>query len=495
MKRLLKRFKLGEWLVVCQLFSSIVALIMSTANNYIADAFGLVWNIFNAFALLIVFLRNNARNYKSYEVTGQFIFNKLGSSFSDFMDFLMSDEYQPNSFEEQALLQDKLLQLAKNGEYDTKRKLARALPNLYEIDKKMAYDIACALRQDIIDGNTDIRRRTIESLLQMIQKEDGKKRQKKVYLKYKNLFEYYKMDDSYTIVASIENYFYCYAFIAGDKKGKQKVLSDFSSFKEDVKMAFSSEIGRISDSLIEEMDLIWETLNALYCIGHSNSKEYAVSKQFIDDVLKNGGKFSKLVVVKNLYYSCSYYPHCLCDKSCSAISSKYMMEKINGFLTTAMEGDIFLSMPTVRYFDCVCNNFRQRECSTLSHNIIQKYYTHSDLLINQTAFDKFAKLMIEDPSFGNEVLGDLLENNELQLSRETETIVEKISVLPEEEQQYFSVMPGRTKIKRLNVQTYKERLERENHEKILEIDKLLDVHYERIRFVGQIKKKREEIYK
>ena len=493
MKGFFKRFKLSEWLIICQLFSSIVALVMSTANNFIADAFGLVWNIVNALVLLIVFLRNNTRNYKSYEVTGQFIFNKLGNSFSDFMDFLMSDKYEPNSFEEQSLLQDKLLKIAESGEYEDRRKISRALPYLFDIDRKMTFEIAKVLRDDIIDETTDIRRRTIESMLSIIQKTEGTKKQKKLYKKYKELFAYISHDDSYTIVASIESYFYCYTFVAIKEKEKQEVIKSFEKLKYDVKEAFDAGIGKITDTLVMDMDIVWTTLTALYNVGHCGTSEFSESQKYIENILTSGGKYPKLTVVKNLYYTCQHYPLCLSEKNCHAKSSHYMMKKINDFLTTAIGGDVFLSMPTVRYFDCVCNNIHQRESSKQSHEIIRNYFTHSDMLINQTAFDKFTRLTAEAPEFAREVLGDLLENNMLQLENEVADITQKIYALPKEKQSCFSVSPGRTKIKRLNCKSFKARQARENDPEINDIDGLLIKHYERIRFVGKIKQLREEI--
>lgn len=491
-KKMVKRFKLSEWLIICQLISSIIALILSNANNYIADAFGLVWNIFNSIAILIVFLRNNAKNYKSYEITGQFIFSKLGNSFSDFMDYLMSDEYKPNSFEEQSLLQDSLYSIAKDGSYEDRRKISRALPYLYNIDKKMTYSIACVLRDDIFDENTDIRRRTIESALSIIQNTVGTNKQKKLYRKYKHLFGYWDMDDSYTIVASIESYFYCYSYIADSEKEKKAILKEFNIYKEKVIAAYNAGIGRIRDTLIEDIDTIWDVLMSLYKIGHTSPAEHADSRKFVEEIIKGeSGTFAKLAVVKNLYYTCKSYPNCLNQKSCPASSSGYMMTAINYFLTSQLEGDIFLSMPTVRYFDCVCNNLHQRSTRKISLQIMQNYYTHSNMLINQTAFDKFARLMSEAPDFGREILSELLENNTELLKEESNNLQEKINQLPPEKQEYFSITQGRTKIKKVNCSTYKQQQYRESDDQIREIDAMIDAHHDRIRFISKIKDLKE----
>ena len=74
MKNFFKRFKLSEWLLLGQLLLSSLTLFLTTIwGDSIVDIVGLVGNIINGIALLVVFSLENSRNVKYYELTGQFI--------------------------------------------------------------------------------------------------------------------------------------------------------------------------------------------------------------------------------------------------------------------------------------------------------------------------------------------------------------------------------------------------------------------------------------
>lgn len=494
MKKIIKQFALGEWLLVLQFVFSAIALVLAiTTDNFIADAFGLAWGIFSSFILLVILINKNMRNYKSHDVISQFIFNKLGDSYSDFMDYLMSDEYKPDACEEHSLLQERLVEIAKNGDYNSRRKMSRALPNLYEIDRKMAVTIAEVLRDDIFDSITDIRRRTIESSLQIIQKTVGVKKQRKVFARFAPLFAYCDSDDSYTIVASIESYFYAYTFIAQSEKERKAILAGFTRLKEDVRDAMAAQKGMIDREFDHNMDVIWDTLAALYRIGHGAGEEVALAKEYVEGVLTAEDKFPKLTVVKYLFYTCSGYPACLVEKKCMAKNSDYMLSKIDGFLANAIEDDPYLAMPTVRYFDCVCNNYAEQRSRKGATSILLKYFTHPELIITQTAFDKFAKLQAVAPRFAAEVLSELLDKNAACLEAESIVLTEKIAALPEEKKKYYVVTPGRKKFKIVNAATLPRMMLGSDDPEIGAIDGLINEHDSRLRFVAKLKKTKESL--
>ena len=51
--------------------------------------------------------------------------------------------------DEHNLLEAKLVEFAREGDYDTKRKISRALPYLYEVDKSMTVELIEILREDL----------------------------------------------------------------------------------------------------------------------------------------------------------------------------------------------------------------------------------------------------------------------------------------------------------------------------------------------------------
>ena len=56
MKKILKRFKLSEWLIISQIILSMGTLFMTTfLGNDILDQIGLVGNVLNGLILIVVF--------------------------------------------------------------------------------------------------------------------------------------------------------------------------------------------------------------------------------------------------------------------------------------------------------------------------------------------------------------------------------------------------------------------------------------------------------
>lgn len=492
MKKILKRFKLSEWLILSQILLSVGTLILTTVlGDGIIDLVGLIGNILNGIVLIVVFFFENTKSIRSHELMGQFIFNQVGENFSAFMDFLMSDAYDKSSLDERNILHSKLTEMAAGDDYEIKRKLSRAVPYIFDIDKGMAMDIMEILRKDIFNDRTDIRRRTLEAAITIIQRQSSLKKQKRYAKRFFDLFAYRKYDDTYTIVACIECYFFVYEFVA-DNLLKKQCLDAFEELKENAIQAHKLKIGWIEDSILDDMDHIWQVLAALSAIQDIHRADYAESKRLIDETLASGAKFSKLSVVKNLYYTCEGFPECLSGNTCTVASSKYMMNKIHGFLTEAMDNDVFLRMPTVRYFDCVCNNVCKSEAKRVAREIIREYFSSDQLLISQTAFDKFAMLLKKDADFAKEVLAGLITMENEYSAAQSEEIRQKIARLPEEERRCFAVEPSRTKLK--NTAEYDRRLYAKEpvSDAAKEIHTLIDNYNKRVRFIGKIKKFKED---
>ncbi len=490
MKEIFKRLKLSQYMLMFQIVTMIIALVLNFTNNIEAETLSLVFNIISGIIVLVAFFCENSSNVKYYEVTSQFIFDGLEGNFSGFMDFLMSDEYKKRTVNEHIFFQEKLINTATKGSYDAKRKISRALPELFMLDKNMAKEIMRVLREDIYEDRTDIRRRTVEAILIILQKAPTTKK-KKLSKAFFDFIKYAEFDDSYTIVACVECYYYIYKCVAKNTKQKEKVLVAFSKFKEDIKYAQKNGIGYIEESVIQDFDVIWAVLEALSNLKNTQSLDYVKNKNYIEAVLSSNGKFAKLSVVKNLRLTCKGYPKCLSSKTCSVNNTGYMMEKTLDFLTHARDNDVFLSMPAVRYFDCVCNNINKGNTKNIARRIICEYFTHSNILINKTAFDKFTKLIACDRTFAQEILEELLTAMNSAAEKEIEEIGYMISILSEEKQKLYKKCAGRTKYKIVEADTMKGNFQRSEDKETNAIDRCIKYHHERIRFIGKIKQMRE----
>ncbi len=487
MKNFFKRFRLSEWLLIFQIIFSIGTLVLAYfIGDSIVDIVGLVGSTISAIVLIVVFSYESSKNVKYYELTGQFIFNKLGESFSSFMDFLMSEEYQKMPFNEHNVLRSKLVEAAETDNYDVKRKISRALPYLHDVDRGMTYEIIEILRKDMYNDRTDIRRRTLEAMLTIIQKEQSEKKRRRFANKFFEHFKYHMSDDSYTVVACVECFYFVYTYVYTRSDERQRCKDAFEDLKKHTALAFAGGEGAIDEALIDDMDNIWQVLASLSAIRDVKCEGYLEGKKFIEQILADGKKFSKLTIVKNLFYTCESFPKCLCNSGiCARANSKYMMEKINEFLTNAIDADIYLAMPTVRYFDCVCNNLSKAGVGATSRGIISEYFSSNDLLIAQTAFDKFAKLLSKDPDFARHTLRSLLADESKFAQAESVQIDEKIQLLDENSRTRYLIETSRQKYKLADQL-------KPNSDEQAEIDKLIKAYNSRIRFIGKIKKFKED---
>ncbi len=492
MKEILKRLRLSQYMLIFQIVTMIISLVLLIIGNELGEIISLACNVVCSIAVLIAFFAENTKNVKYHEVTGQFIFNTLNGSFSAFMDFLMSENFREKPFSEQTVFHEKLVETAKEGSYDTRRKISRALPELYELDKRMTLNIISILRDDIDNERTDIRRRTVEAILTILQKQPKQNKQWKLFKKFENFLKYNSYDDSYTIVACIETYFYVYQNIAKRDKRKQKILIAFENLIVAVRTARTNGIGCVDENLAYDINGVWKVLESLNLLRDMSNSNYATSKEFIDGVLAGKSKFAKLAIVKNLCLTCKGYPDCLTSSKCSVNNSSYMLNKILDFLVHAPDDDVFLSMPTVRYFDCVCNNLNKADARKISRRIIAGYFANENLLIPQTAFDKFAKLICADRDFAKEQINQLLENLELGVRVETEEIKATIASLPQEKQSFYEEKCGRVKFKQKTPLGIQNKFAREDDEDLQCVDNMIKRHHEKIRFIGKIKQLKEQ---
>jgi hypothetical protein len=250
-------------------------------------------------------------------------------------------------------------------------------------------------------------------------------------------------------------------------------------------------VGEIDAPLPNDMDNIWKVLSTLSNLKTVN-KDYAKGKEYIEWVIASGQKYSKLAVVKNLFYTCKNFPSCLTSHTCSAVGSAFMMEKIHRFLTNALDSDMFLSMPTVRYFDCVCNNVTNGEAKNTARAIMREYFSSEELIIPKTAFDKFAKLLATDRPFASTLYDELLTSVSNRATTQSQEILDKLNALSEDKRALFSVESGRLKFKTVgDVTPYLKNKSPENDD-VRAVNMQIKRYNERIKFIGKIKKFKED---
>lgn len=393
--------------------------------------------------------------------------------------------------DERTAFNEILYNIAKEGSYENKRKLSRALPYLYDIDRELVKKVLTVLRGDTYKGNTDIRRRTIEAALTIIQKSGSGRESRRRYHELKEVFGYKTYDDAYTSVACIESYFYLYTYVAKNKRQKRRISDEYNKLRAATVRAVDAEVGKVDEKFKEEIDDIWTALSDLVTVSKVENENYKQAKTNLEEIINGSSKYPKLAIIKNLYYSCPCYPRCLVEKNCTVGTSSYMMNKILGFLTQVQNNDIFLAMPTVRYFDCVCNNVRSGDAKDISKHIIFEYFNHDNLLIMQTAFDKFAKLVSTDKKFASEIAHILLDNLTEQAEKNINDIKTIIEGLDENKRSLYEIYHGRLKVK-FKYDYCNTRLSVESDEELCMINDKINEYHDEIKFIGKVKKLIEE---
>ncbi len=491
MKKFFKHFGLSQYLLLAQVLLTVatIALKGTTDGTDIVEYVSMGWSLVNGVVTLVVIMLENRQNLKYYEVTSQFIFHKLSNNFDEFMDFLMSDEYKKTTETEQKLFHDGMLETVVRGDYETRRKISRALPYLYDIDRGLTLRIAQRLREDIMGGKTDIRRRTVEAVLTIIQKAEEPNDARRRARRFLDFLHYHEDDDVYTVVALVESIFYISRFLGEKEPWREEAHRLLESLKANVEQVRETDETQLSSA---EIDEIFATLSSLADISSGTVASVKAAKQAIERTLREGSRYAKLAVVKNMYYTCKGYPECLRTRSCSASCGTYMMEKVHSFLTSAIDSDVFLAMPTVRYFDCVCYNLHKHDVGRIAKKIMYEYFTSDNLLIMQTAFDKIAMLISDDRGFASHVVSELLSRLEETARAESLSIVEAVSALPADAQVYYRVTEGRKRVKRQGTASYHDVKLREEREELAAIDRQIDQHAKTLSFIGKIKRLKED---
>lgn len=482
----LKRFKLSHYLLITQVLASVISLCLFQSNSQTADLVGMLWNLINAVALLVACLFEDSVNEKYYELVGRFIFEKLGDNLSSFLDYVMSDEYKAQNFNERVFFKKELMGIAKDGTYEGRRKLSRALPTLYDIDKSNTVKMVKFLRSIYgTEQDTDIRRRTIESMLFIIQKGETEKERRKRFLKFKKEIVFLENDNTYCLIALLELIF----FVKNYVELKDKELQKIDKALEDIKRRVGEEINKEStifpEDFVADFENCYLALEALRDISHRGHKK---GETDVNQFLEVGGKFTKLTIIKNLYYTCPGYPNCVSCGECVNNNSEYLLSKVLLFLTNPPDNDEYLAMPTARYFDCVCSNLKKNPNCDNARKVMEAYFVSPILLINKTSFDKFSKLVEINRDFAKEVVFDMLDSLTDRANVSVTEILDLIDQLPEEKKKYYIVKEGRKKIHINKRISYTEKVEKAMESELIEIDSKIKRHHELISFIGDVKR-------
>lgn len=490
MLKTLKRLRLTHILLIIEILTGSITLILKALGVAFADEIGPLWNILNSLLLLLAYLSESRKNERYYELAGHFIFGKLGENFSSFLDFMISEDYKNDTVSERLYFKEKLKNISQNGEYEQRRKLARALPNFYSVDKENASKILETFRNEsMTDISDDLRRRSLEAILLLIQKAPDKKEQRRRYRRFKKHIKYVQGDDAYVIVALIELLFFVQKEVVKESQ-KKKIDAMFIELKKDVAKAINDKTKDVPANMCEEISNGIKVLELLRRVGETNGAREEECVSEIKKLLAEAGFYTELIYIKNLCYTCSGYPECLkCDKCPVNYTPKYLLDASFAGLMRPIEkpDDVFLVMPASRYFECACNNLSSKTFRKKAQTILTGYYTSPILLIIRSSFDKLSKLYKKDPAFAAEVTKDMTESLTIKLKENSKVLDEMLAALPCEKRDYYTVTSGRKKYHEKENLNFEQKMDKAADKGCHEVEKAIDRQNDLLSFIGEVK--------
>lgn len=468
-KNKIKKLSNSERLALLQVIAAIMIIIFTTLrlplNDYVNGGLALI----TASILLFSGIKRNTKKITLYEQTLNYIFNEVETSFDSFVDYIMSKRENVHT---NKAFEDEIIKKARYGSRETKRKLARSLHFFNMMDKELTKEIIRILREDIIDKtNTDIRRRTVESLLSIIQMQDSFKKRRRYARYFLNYFNYYFKDEIYTGIACIEALFYCYKYVFSKNSLKQKVKKRYEKLVID----YSIQNNNPEESM--SLKKVWDILETMSDVSHSSEK-----LTYIEDRSINGTDIEKLVIVKNLFYLCPNFPNCITDE---CVNSPYWTI-IASMLRRYMQDDNrYLSMPTVRYFDCLCRLLKYEDCREEALVIIRHYFNTDNIIILRTVFDKILLLKDYAGKYADNILNELVNNLNTILEESINNIKRAMDKYPRA-YKFFELYDGRKKVRKINVCSDDD-FELANDENLANICNRIKKHTDYLKFMGYVK--------
>lgn len=417
---------------------AVLALVacLSDANEWakIATA-GL--NILVAVFLCVESFSVEFTNERYYEQVGKFMFDKLSNNIGEFTDFLIAEGIEKEAVKEREKINKIFNEIAGNhGSYEEKRKLVRALPYLYDIDKREAVYLLKTLRyEECTSQFKDIRRRAVDSALMIVER--GGRLGK--YLRYARVRKYLYIsgdsrDDIHCAISLAEALMYMKVSFFWGKSGhierRIKALEDYISE--------NSEKYNTDKNCTVEIDEAFEILNGIRNATDEKRKE---EKAKLTDLLSKKDYATILYIVRNLCITCPGYPDCVESGECGRNARPdYILDRIYNWLgPNAFDKRVDLVRPLVKHFNCAYNNLDSTpEREPLAKMAMKRFFSNYDYLINRTAFDKFGLILeLNDREYVKKVINSAIKSTDAKIEKIQKSQNELFKTMDSEQKLFF----------------------------------------------------------
>lgn len=353
----------------------VIVLIISFLLNY-APLLTLGGGLVYLLVLIIVALRDRSTQKKQMlliSLTAKYLLEKEESYIDEILGILIAGKWKKMKIDPIEEFFATIKRLSKQSDYEMRRRVAEALPALYQIDLEMGEELFEILRKDW-DNNkwkSDNRRRAIESLSYLIEED-------KEFVK-NNLY-IIDGDEIFTIIALIE-----ILDIYGEKTSWDGIENRFLELKKEL------EDRKYSLDQIKAIPELWNILHSIRYDPNQAIKKF-------EDFKGNPNIYIQTCIARNLHHLSKRYPERilnLMDYFIQKDKHKYVRRPI------AKENSM----------ECLISLFQDWRCSGKAKEIIWKLISDEDDIIRLATFDKIEKILDIDNEFGKRILQHVVERN------------------------------------------------------------------------------------
>lgn len=278
--------------------------------------------------------------------------------------------------------------LARDGDYETRRRITEALPALFQWKLDKTERIATVLRSDWdADFKTDIRRRVVESIRYLLKKKPES---------VKFFLEIREEDEIYTAMAIAE---VANEWLKVDEKKAERFLADF---KTNIQQNYSKE----------ESDGVTELLNLLKMVEENKFK----AVENMDKKSKSNNIFIRIGVARNLHLVLEEYP-----KKCFSM--------MDYFLRPEEHENVRRPIAKENSTKAILNALKDLKLRKRAETILWKLIKDSDDIIRVTTFDLMDDLREIDIKLCQDIVAYVVNNEKnhdlLRRARRLQELISK----------------------------------------------------------------------
>ncbi len=317
--------------------------------------------------------------------TSRYLIEKDESRLDDLLGILIAGKWKQLRLDPVDEFFSLMKSLCYKDSYETKRRIAEALPALFKINLYETKEIVELLRCDWDEKRwkADNRRRTLEALHYIIKKAKGIV---KVNLRL------IPKDEIFTVIALVE-----LMNVWRDTINKRAGDKLFSTLIDDMKKM------QFSENEIASMVKFWDFLKLI-----SSSKSQALER--FKTLKSSSDVYLQIGIARNLKSLCQGYPKCRTKNWCSG-DPDCIIDAISFFLNKDLEKNVRRPMARGEMLECILVLLRYERYAHRAKEIIQALICDEDDIIRLAAFDRIENILAVDVQFGQGILENVIAAN------------------------------------------------------------------------------------